>query len=446
MLVFPRNVQCTEARTPSLSFHDTVPVDASVLSFTEEEFRPTNGLRSVPFKFDIETKEDKVIDLNRTLLDIKLKVVDANGGNVTGANNADLTLAGNPISTLWKHIEVRLNDKVINVESSRHVAQKGTIEEWLQHTQLDDRSVGLALPDSSNKGGISTANGWRQLDFRDGNLVQFVGQPPVDFLKVNNYLSPRNLLSLTFHPEDHDKIILNADQPGYKIVIASMILHVRHIQVAPSVTSFLPQMGDSNRKEVYYSRFGCIKDYQIPKSTLQWTQHVITGNGTLPKYVLLGLVSNDALGHASTVANGKKTKGPCHFEPFALSHCSLRAGENYYPIKPYTPAADSGDSSTGKVRFLREYYSLFDQLGVVHHFITHEHFANGGAFLLPFNLTSDMRSYWSQDLLAAKHGPLEIELNFHSRLPETITMFLYLVYDQTVSIMGSTGLPVEEQF
>lgn len=439
MMLFPKNMQCSDARAPGLSFHDPIPVDTSVLNFSEHELQPINGMRSTPYRFDLQAKTGSdVIDLSKTMLELKLKVVNADGSNVV--DNAELALAGNPISTLWKKIEVRLNDKLINIESSsRNIAQKGTIEEWFRHRQEDDRSVALALPEANNNG--SNANDkWRTMDFQNGNLVQFLGPPPVDFLKVNNFMSPRNILSLAFHPEDNNKVVLNAKKSGYRVVIAHMILHIRCIHVAVSTTKHVPQL-DSDVKEVYYSRFGCVKDYQIPKGTLHWSQHVITGDGRLPKYALIGLVSRS--GTEGAAADGKKTKGPCYFEHFQLAQCSIRAGEKYYPNGSYKPMYNNNDDTSSCVR---EYYGLYDQLGLVHHYITPNHFVNGGAFLLPFNFTADMRSCLSRDLLASKPGPLTIDLTFGTELPETINLFVYMIYDQTISIEGTTGYPVEEQF
>lgn len=438
MMLFPQGMRCAEARAPGLSFHDGVQVDATVRSFTEHELRPVNGMRSIPYRFDLQAKTGSVIDLNRTLLELKLKLVTADGFDVVGDHN--VALVGNPISALWKTVEVRLNEQLINVESSRHIVQKGTIEAWLSHREMDDRSVSLALPGADTKGG-SAPNPWRTMDFQAGNQVQFIGQPPVDLLKAREFLSPRNLLSLAFYPEDHDKLILNADNPGYRIVIASMVLHIRQVEVAPKALSDLPQP-DRDQKEVYHGRFGCIRDYQIPKSTLHWSQPVIGGDGRLPKYVLLGMV--DAVATGSADADGKKTKGPCYFEHFDLAKCSIRAGEKYFPVKAYTPLIIEGDGANS---CLREYYSLHDQLGLVHHYITRDHYVNGGGFLLPFNLTPDMRSCLTREpLLPPRQGPLTIDLVFGKELEQTVNMFVYMLYDQTVSIEGSSGRAIEEQF
>lgn len=430
---------CVEARTPSLSFHDPVTVDSSMETFSEQELRPVNGLRSAPFKFVIKGKSDSVVDLSRTLLDVKLKIVDAAGDGIpvdpANTRTEEITLAGNPISSLWKRIETRLNDKIINIESSRNIVHKGIIEDWLTN-RLDHRTGPQGLRQKKKIDWNPHQNFYENERgrFNDGKIVQFVGTPPVDFLKVNNFLAPRTALTLTFYPEYDDFLLLNAEKEGYRIVITNLVLHIRRVQIAPEMLPRVPQQ-DQARKEIYCGKFGVVKEYQIPKGALRWVQNVILDRGRLPKFVLLGLVAADALS-----AVPKKKRDPCYFDNFGLNYLQLRAGEKYVPCKAYTPRRL--DRIVGG---MREYYSLFDQLGLLHQFVSpHQHAE--GSLLYPFNLTPDLSSFQSPKLLKPQTGPMTVNIGFESSLTETVVLILYMVYHQTVSITGSSGFPVEEQF
>ena len=92
-----------------------------------------------------------------------------------------------------------------------------------------------------------------------------------------------------------------------------------------------------------------------------------------------------------------------------------------------------------------EYYSLFDQFGLVHQFIDPSHHSQGGT-LFPFNLTSDMRSFLSRELLPPRHGPMTVDIGFEKVLDETVVLLVYMVYDQVISVTGENAFLIEEQF
>lgn len=439
MLLFPEH-GCRKARSSMLNFHDEILLDESVDSFVEEELSPINGLRSAPYKFELVGKSDGVIDLMRTQMEMRLKIVKPDGTGVAIAAgdkgvSKNLNLVGNPISSMWSRIDTALNDTIINVDSSRNVAHKGIIEDWIR-TRLDHRAAPQGI---KVKRILSTAqfqNTYKDEEgkFNEAKTVQYVGEVPVDFLKVNNFLAPRSTLTLTFHPRPDDWVILHAQQENLRVKIVDLKLHIRRIHLTPELIPRVPQLGQDT-KELYCGKFAVVKDYQIPKGALRWRQNIILGNGKLPKYVILGMVAAE-----SFAGKAKNDRDPCFFNHFNVNHVSLKAGEKTLPKIPYSPLR-SGTNHGG----MREYYALFDQLGLVHHFVDTAQHAQGSN-LFPFNLTADMRSYLSTDLLATRRGPLSADLGFSTALTETIVLIAYLVYDQVISVTGSSGTPIEEQF
>lgn len=445
MMLFPEGCVCVQARTPQLAFHDPIEIDGSMGAFTEEDLSPVNGLRSPPYKFDFTPKTDSVIDLRYTLLDVRVMVVDANGQPVSRDDETfrarHLSLVGNPISSLWKRIETRLNEKLINVESARNIPHKGVIEDWLE-VRRDKRSYPQGVREKfilghgpfENHFYTNYKHGSGKMN--DGNIVQFVGPIPVDFLRVNNYLSPRTHLTLSFYPHSGDFTVMNAGTNGYKVIIKDLTIHIRRIYPAPAVLPLLPQLGQ-DKKELYCGRFATVRDYQMPKGAVRWKQHVIAGAGLLPKFVLVGMVNAEVFGGGT---GSSKKSDPCYFHHYSMNHLQLRAGEKFLPATPYTPLRQK-DVTGGN----REFYSLFEQTGMLHHFISMEEYRKG-ATIFPFNLLPDMASLHSPVLRPPKYGPMSIELGFAEPLPETVSLVVYLMYNQVISIVGANGTPVEEQF
>ena len=453
-MLFPDQCRCVESRAPQVCFHDPVEINTSVESFVEEQVLPANGMRSGPYKFELVAKNDSVLDLSQTTMDIRFKVVGADGAPVPALRTGEgkIALAGNPISSLWRRIEVRINDQVVNVESSRNVSYKGLFEDWLAF-RPDERAevqgVGKKnfVPAHRNRVPVDPTLKLSIMDYKnredmaDGREVQLVGRVPVDFLGANHYLSPRTRVSLTFFRNTDDFTLINHPE-GAKIKITDIVMHTRRIAVTSEVRSLVPQRGE-DRKEVYHSKFGLVKDYQVPQGALRWNQHVILGDGRLPKFVMVGMVKVNAFTGADNRAD------PFFFEHFDVNHLSLRAGNQYYPRKPYTPHRVGyklkDDHQNYKNGGNREYYSLFSQTGKLHHFITPEQFAEGST-VFPFNLTPDLASLNSPVIQLAPRGPMSIEIGFAKPLPQTIALVVYMLYDQTISIEGPTGLPREEQF
>lgn len=437
MLLYPDTI-CKASRSSKVTFHDEVDVDTTTDSFTEEELKPVNGLKSGPYKFVLKGKSNGVIDLERTLLDIKFKITKADGvtGLAAGTSGNSLTVAGNPISSMWERIESRINDKIINVEASRNIPQKGFIEDCLL-TRFDERARPKGVREFKTVGDQRNETTFHQETgkFVDAKVVQYVGKPPIDFFKVNRYLSPRCNMSVTFFKQPDDYIILHAAEAGCKVVITDIKLHIRRINVDPSLVAKLPQERQ-DVKELYGGKCGIVKEYQIPKGSVRWVQPMILGNGKVPKYVVFGLVSMEGFAGGDSTSK----RDPCYFDTFDMDHLSLRVGEKQLPRKPYSP-----DRLDHEHAGAREYFSLFDQLGLPMHYINMTRHAHGYN-LHAFNLTPDMRSYTSQQLVGPRRAPMTVEIGFGTALPETVVLVAYMVYDQVISITGPTGFPIEEQF
>lgn len=436
MLLYPDTI-CQGSRSARISFHDPVPVDVTADGFTLEQLKPLNGLKSGPYKFALRGKSNCVIDLAQTLLDITFKITKADG--VTGiptASAKNLNVVGNPVSSFWERIESRINDKIINVEASRNIPQKGAIEDCLL-TRQDGRCMPQGIREFQTVGTTKNETTFKNEEgkFAEGKEVQYVGRPPIDFLKVNRFLSPRAQLSVTFFQQANDYLLLHAPEADCKIVITDLKLHIRRIVVEPTLVPRLPQEGQ-DVKELYSGKTGIVKTYQIPKGSVRWNQSMISGNGKVPKYMVFGLVSMKGFAGGDSMSK----RDPTYFDTFNLDHLSLRVGERQLPRRPYTPEK-LGNVHAGT----REYFSLFRELGVPIHYINMARHAHGYN-LHAFNLTPDMRSYNSAKVAGPRRAPTSVELGFSSPLAETIVLVAYMVYDQVISITGPTGFPIEEQF
>lgn len=454
--LLPEGCTCADGRSPHMTFHDGVPVSTALENFALERLAPVNGLRTAPYTINIEHKPGYVTDLSQCLLDVSLKVEGPDGQWLE--HNHDLTkvdIPGNPLCSLWDRIELRINDKLVNIAGSGNLMHKGQIEDWLHHHRdhraapQGVRELEVVVPpgqDSKKRDdGQKLTNYLNTTDLARRKVAQYVGAVPVDFFRCNNYLSPRCRISLTFFRARDSRVLMHA-APGAKVIIKDFFLHVRRILVAPQLRPLLPEPGTASI-ERYHSQLSVVKDYQIPPNSLRWTQHVIAGDGVLPKFVLLGLVDSLAFAGAEsgvldeTVGPHKVDSiraNPVYFDLYNLNHVSILAGDKRYPRVPYTPTLVKENENHG----MREYYSMFSQTGTRKNFLSMKNYANG-ATLFPFNLTPALTSLYSGVISPSTYGPLTVDLGFAKPLEKPVVLIVYLLYDQIVSIEGPTGLPRE---
>ena len=413
-----------------LEFSSKFGVDSSLVDFVEERLKPVNGMRTGPYRFVILPQADMVVDLKQTLLEVNLKVETSAGASLTGTTHDDLDFSGNALSSLWDEVQVAVNGKYINVEGSRNIGYKGIIQDWLSLNR-DSRAHARGLMEKVKKDGAWRYN--KKGFLNDGKTIQLIGHIPVDILTVNNYLSPRNSVSLTFHRSLDSFFFIgdsNSTSPP-KVSLQSLYLHVRRLRPSPTILPSLPQWG-GDRPEVYHGRYTVVKDFQVPKDVLNWTQNIVLGNSLLPKFVVLGLVPAD-------VFQGKKASGdPMFFKQYDMNKICLKVNDQEVPLGGYQPDFD------GLKHCMREYYSLFDTTGSARHFLSLDQWANGGT-IFQFNLTTTGEKLHGR-VMMPKVGSMSAEISFTKPLPETATLVAYLQCDQAITIRGSSGEPEEVTF
>ncbi|TWW53984.1 hypothetical protein D4764_0287190, partial [Takifugu flavidus] len=137
--------------------------------------------------------------------------------------------------------------------------------------------------------------------------------------------------------------------------------------------------------------------------------------GSIPKYVVLGMVHHEAF-------TGRRDLSPFNFRHYDIEYLALCQDGRQVPAKAFQPDFNNGVS-------VREFYNMF--LATGRHLkdlplsISRDDF-NDGYSLFVFNLNP---SDDNDALSTVSNGNLRLELRFRTPLPHTATLIVYACYD-----------------
>ena len=450
--VFPNthSCRCEEGAASNFAHHLPVEMDSTQATFVEERIIPDNGLvggRS--FDFTIDPSPDSFLVLNNLVLDFKFMVTKDDNKVLDDTDAVVMTPL--ILSTMFQSIECRLNDQLINPESSQNIPYKSFIESILSY---DAHGQGQLEARGSMKGGLvgmhtveryRDANGkektrmviaqhWRMGLIREGKEVQASGPLCVDFLRVNNHLAPGNKLSLRLTRAE-DGIIFRVGRlsknTNYKATITDMGLSLRWIQLLPSLTRTLLQ---NKAPEKYFGAHVVMKNFGVSPDLMQWIQPLVEQGNVLPKHIVVTMKSTQNY-------LGQRKDDTMSFKHFDVGHVALRRGNRSIPSKPLTPNFEEH-------RYAREYFRLFEQTGKAHgsfwHDLTPGYFRGSFPFFV-WDMSPDLCNGGAHTHIG-KLEEMQLELKFRKPIPEPITILVMMSFDQVISVDRSTREVHRQQF
>ncbi|TWW53913.1 hypothetical protein D4764_0165570, partial [Takifugu flavidus] len=151
--------------------------------------------------------------------------------------------------------------------------------------------------------------------------------------------------------------------------------------------------------------------------------------GSIPKYVVLGMVHHEAF-------TGRRDLSPFNFRHYDIEYLALCQDGRQVPAKAFQPDFNNGVS-------VREFYNMF--LATGRHLkdlplsISRDDF-NDGYSLFVFNLNP---SDDNDALSTVSNGNLRLELRFRTPLPHTATLIVYACYDSILEINAKRQVLVD---
>ena len=407
-----------------LRIFDDCPPQVVAESAIFQDVHPISAIdgTSTIIDFKINGSTNEYLDLNDTLLSMRIKVCKGDGTPFTKADAVRPVPSNYFLNALFSDVSLTLNDVQIEGGSSVY-PYKATIESALN---FDDDSKRIQLLPA----GVSSEEAERARWVGDSKQFELVGALRLDFLQQPKYLIPDVSVGirLTRSKDDFALALPNGTPDdgshAFKILITQCILYVRRVRVHPSV-ELGHKAGLAKKNAIYpYTRTKVI-NYTIPKGTQSYFKENLFSTGLLPKFIVIAMVRTEAytgaLGHDAF-----------NFHHFKLSQMALHRDGQMIPYKrPYTLHHKENLLTDAYVRSILQNTQILNTNS--NNGIDMDDFSKNGYAFFTFNLTPDFDMNQVQQ---ARDANLRLDMTFAETLKDAINVIAYGIFDAKIEITG----------
>ena len=376
------NLIPTEATHSSLDLFEKPPLLVTFENAFTQKIGPSYSPGGPMLEFEVLGDRSNFIDLQRTRLEIVLRVVQ-NNGNVlrTHATDAGLRdtpyLVNNLLSTLFSECTLSLNGEKISTTNA-NFAHKSFIETEFSH-DIDAKKTWLACQGYyyvDNPANVDGTAG-RAVDVAERkHLVatwaelRLFGKIACDFLSCDKHLISGFTARLSLRRSPNDFVVMSEDNgKHYQVQITEANLYVRKMTVTDSVLSsiekaLLKNPAIYNYIEVLPRTFLAITGVQ------SWRQEDVFAKEPVGRKIV-AMSTNEAY-------LGTKRSNPFHYQKFRLNEIIV--------YRNGLPIAGTPISTTDNKRI---YYNTLEALDFVFnnsHGISLANYINH--YIMAFDLTS----------------------------------------------------------
>lgn len=392
-----------------LCVFDNAPAQTMVEHGVFVDIHPTTIIEGAGshIEFQINGSETEYLDLNDTLLYVRLKVLLKNGTQMPAG--VDIKPANYFLNSLFNDIVLTVNDTVVE-GGNRLYAYKSTIESIFNFSE-DTKRIQL------EPSGFSKNDNVRKTWIAESRSFDLVGALRLDFFNQPKYLIPKVNVRIQLQRNKHifSLITTGAEQP--QIQIENAIIYVRRVKVNQAL-ALGHQIGLTKQNAIYPVTKSQIVTYTVSKGSMSYYKDNVFSTIRLPKFVVVGFVKVRAF-------NGHYADDPFHFDHFNVNYVSLLCDGQPIPYRDsYQPDFENG-------LYAKEY-----MMSIIHntqHYntnmnngITMDDFANKGLALFTFNLAPDFDMFNTQ---APRDGNLRLDLKFAKPIPDAINVIVYGIFD-----------------
>ncbi|XP_076743139.1 uncharacterized protein F54H12.2-like [Maylandia zebra] len=391
-----------------------------------QECQPLSALNdNSPIEFFIPGDGEKYLDLNDTMLHLRVKITERDGSDIPP--DAGVALINYPLNTIFSQCDVILGDHLISQSSATHPyrAMIETLLNFSEDTLKSQFSAGLFYKDTAgDMDSIVISNGpnkglkQRAVFTAESREVDLLGPLHADIFFCERLLLNSVDLRIKLIRNSDAFSLMGTRDSQFALKITSASLFVKKVTVSPAVR--LGHAAALMKGNALYplSRVS-VKTYSIPENSRICNQENLF-LGAMPKYVVLGMVHHDAF-------TGRRDMSPFNFRHNDVEYLALCQDGRQVPAKAFQPQFDRGNS-------VREFYHMFSATG--RHLkdlplsIDRREF-NEGYALFAFNLEPCEDA---DALSPVSNGNLRLEMRFRVPLPQTTTLIVYACYDSILEI------------
>lgn len=394
-------------------------------------YKPISSLSDDgPIEFQVPGTGDDYIDLSHTLISIKAKITQTDGGEAV-----DVAPVNNWLHSLFSQLDVYLNQKLVSPPNNTY-AYRAYIENLLNYGPAAKQShltCGLWYEDTPGKmeSTDDTNEGFRKRKNLAINEIEMIGHLHSDIFNQEKFLINGVTLGvkLVRSREAFNLMATKADAK-FKVTINDASLIIRRARINPTVLLAHEKVLASTTAKYPITRAE-VKVLTIPCDVQGKTLDNIF-LGQVPKRCIVGFVNNSAF-------NGNLTSNPFNFDNFKISSFSLYVDGQQVPTKTLQPSFNNNVYTT-------TYQTLFSGTGI--HFLNEgnsisiENYARGNC-LMAFDLTPDLSANSSSHWNLIRHGSVRLEVRFETALTKTINCLVYAEFDNVIEVNKNRDVNVD---
>lgn len=434
-----------EGTKSELDLFNLPPTQTSIESATWVEYKPITSLTDdAPIEFVIPGTSDEYLDLSRTMLFLKVRIISGDGKTIKDENLVQPV--NNFLHSLFNQVDVFLNQKSISPPNNGY-SYRAYIETLLNYESSAKKShltCGLWYEDSpshmdsvysidteddsnlisDNQGGLT-----RYKFFQNSKIVDLMGHLHCDIFNQEQ-LIPNGVEVRVRLIRSKDKFcLMDFGTSNAKVEIKEATLRVHRCKISSEVKLAHARALSKGTAKYPLTRVE-IKSFTLHTGvTGESLDNVIIGQ--IPKRIILDLVENQAY-------NGNIKKNPFNFSHHNLSFLALNIDGVQVPSKPLQPDYPNN--------YIEAYHTLFSGTGI--HFlnegngISREAYPNGYC-LYAFDLSQDHSAHNNNHWNLIRQGSIRIEMKFSEALTSSLNCILYSEYDNVMEIDSSRQVMID---
>jgi hypothetical protein len=390
------------------------------------QFKPTSvDSDATQLEFRIPGQGDHYMDLARTLINIKLKILKSD--DTAYAATDIIGPSNNLLNTLWANVKVEFNQKTVS-DSRNMYHYRAYIEDLFNFNNTAKEShqtASLWYTDTPGEHeNNSNAAFKKRKTFTDASKeIDLAGKLHCDLFNTSKYLLNGVDVRFIFVKNKIEHIVFKGSTvAAAKIKIIDASLWIRKIRINPSI--LLAHANGLNRHTAKYP----FKRVEMHNYTISAgsQQHTIENMflGRIPTRIIIGLVSHKAF-------SGAYDKCAFYFQHFNVNYLTLfKNGEQMFS-RPYSPIFSNTEYSYA-MPYLQSFINTGNHLADDGYCISMEDWQNGFC-LYPFDLTPDLSAH-EQHWCIQEQGNLRLEIGMKSALTEAVTVIVYAEFREVLEI------------
>ena len=391
----------------------------------EQKVGPLYSPNGPTLEFEVKGDRTNFIDLQNIYLEIKCKIVKADGSNLdyvtgTAAQQDKPVFVNNTLHSLFSDCTVTA--KWVKVSSANGLyAHKAFIETEFSHNK-EAKDTWLKCQGYTYESNPSTKTlavfTKRETETRLSADVTFIGRVASDFFSCEKHLLSGVELRISFlRTRPEFCLIYDDNAKDYKVNITQANLYVRKMTLTETAYSAIETTLAKATARYRYTEI-IPRTFLISQNSQSWDQENVFSGQPIRRFIL-AMSTNEGF-------VGAKTVNPFHYQKFGLR--SITVLRNGHPI-----AGTPLETETDKKLYLNSLGALaFHEHG---HGISYEEYANH--YLMVFDLTSTQQAshdYLHPELTSAS---ISISLRFDSALAHITEVLLLGEAASTIYINNS---------